>query len=49
VPAGRITVDESLGLFASDIDIPRETVKTYRWVAAPWPKDKRAGKVSHRC
>lgn len=47
-PAGGITVDESLGVFAEDLDVPLETVKTYRWVAAHWPRDTRVAKVSHR-
>jgi hypothetical protein len=47
-PADRLTVEESLGLFAADLDVSLDTVKHYRWVAARWPKDKRAAKVSHR-
>jgi hypothetical protein len=47
-PAGRVSVEESLGMFAADLDVPLDTVKQYRWVAARWPKDKRVAKVSHR-
>ena len=41
------TVEEALGLFAEDIDIPIATVKCYRWVSARIPERHRRPDVSH--
>ncbi|MFG1663915.1 hypothetical protein [Streptomyces sp. Y7] len=34
-------VADSLRLFAEEIGLSFHTVRTYRWVAARWPKDQR--------
>lgn len=39
-------VADSLRLFAEQIGLSVHTVRTYRWVAARWPKDQRQEGVS---
>ncbi|MCQ8835834.1 DUF6192 family protein [Streptomyces malaysiensis] len=39
-------VEDSLRLFAEEIGLSFHTVRTYRWVAARWPKDQRQEGVS---
>ncbi|MFF8190780.1 DUF6192 family protein [Streptomyces bobili] len=38
--------ESSLRLFAEEIGLSFHTVRTYRWVAAHWPKDQRQEGVS---
>lgn len=42
------SVDETLSRFAEDLQIALSTVKSYRYVAARWPAERRAKEVSHK-
>lgn len=42
-----LTVSEALEVFAEDVGIPYNTIRTYRWVSARWPAPHRQPRVSH--
>lgn len=46
VPEDGQSVEEALKYFAEDVGLSVSTVRTYRWVAAKWPAERRVAGVS---
>ncbi|MFC5220154.1 DUF6192 family protein [Streptomyces coerulescens] len=46
VPEDGQSVEEALRFFAEDVGLSVSTVRTYRWVAAKWPAERRVAGVS---
>ncbi|MGW3380528.1 DUF6192 family protein [Streptomyces albogriseolus] len=46
VPEDGQSVEEALRFFAEDVGLSVAAVRTYRWVAAKWPAERRAAGVS---
>ncbi|MFE0192940.1 DUF6192 family protein [Streptomyces sp. NPDC058989] len=46
VPEDGQSVEEALTFFAEDVGLSASTIRTYRWVAAKWPAERRVAGVS---